>query len=75
MGSSVRGSEKASMARDKIKRKASPRGIDPFHGAKGFGLSLRATVAIRKSIAREKKPNLNNQSQKMNVLVWNLRKE
>lgn len=75
MGSSVPGSEKGSVARDKTEGKASPRGIEPFHGAKGFGLSLRATVAIRKLIAREKKPNLNNQSQKMNVLVWDLRKE
>lgn len=75
MGSSVTGSEQGREARDRRKGKASPRGIEPFQCAKGFGLNLRATVTIRKLIAREKKPNLNNQSQKMNVLVWNLRKE
>lgn len=74
-GGSVPGSEQGRVVRDKINGKASPRRIEPLQCAKGFGLSLRATVAIRNLTAREKKPSLNNQSQKRNVLVWNLREE
>lgn len=36
MGSSVPGSEQGSVARDKTKGRASPRGIEPFQCAKGF---------------------------------------
>lgn len=48
MGSSVRGSEKGSVARDKTEEKAIPRGIKPFHGAKGFGTQSEGNCGNQK---------------------------